>query len=120
EIAMQGKIPMRVRSNYSTEPGTLITSSKPEEADAEGRSDQLITGIAHMDDVTQIQIETGDEAGKHQLHVFKAMADAGISVDFINISAAKIIYTIPHSLTDKAVQILEALEYTPKITKNCA
>src|SRR5699024_5226096 len=31
EIAMERKIPMRVRSNYSKEPGTLVTASKPGE-----------------------------------------------------------------------------------------
>lgn len=120
EIAMQDKIPMRVRSNYSTEPGTLITASKPKDVETDSRHDQLMTGIAHVSDVTQIQVEIKGDAYSHQSDVFKAMADAGISVDFINISPTKIIYTIPHTLTDKAFHILETLGYAPETTTNCA
>lgn len=120
EIAMQGNIPMRVRSNYSMDPGTLVTASKTEELGVESRPDQLMTGIAHMSEVTQIQVEIKEDVNHHQSQVFKAMAEAGISVDFINISPTKVIYTIPHTLTDKAIHILESLAYEPKITKNCA
>lgn len=120
EIAMESKIPMRVRSNYSMEPGTLVTASETKETEEDNRSEQHMTGIAHMSDITHIQVETGDDADSHQPHVFKAMAEAGIPVDFINISPTKINYTIPHTLTDKAVRILKSLDYEPKITKNCA
>lgn len=119
EIAMQAKIPMRVRSTYSMDAGTLVTASRVEETGMDG-PDQLMTGIAHMSNITQVQVEMKEEAYRHQSHVFKAMAEAGISVDFINISPTKVVYTIPHTLTDKAVQILEALEYEPEITMNCA
>ncbi|MUV37789.1 Aspartate kinase [Lentibacillus sp. JNUCC-1] len=118
EIAMQDKIPMRVRSNYSSETGTLITETK--ETETESRTAQLMTGIAHMSEVTQIQIVINDEINHHQTLVFEAMADAGISVDFINVSQSKLIYTIPHKLMDKAVQILDSLGYEPEITQNCA
>lgn len=119
EIAMQAKIPMRVRSTYSRSPGTLITASRMEESEMDD-PDQLITGIAHMSHITQVQVEMKEEADYQQSQVFKAMAEAGISVDFINISPTKIVYTIPHGLTDKAIGILEALEYEPEVTKNCA
>ncbi|HLR03368.1 MAG TPA: aspartate kinase [Virgibacillus sp.] len=120
EIAMEGDIPMRVRSNYSMEPGTLVTAPDTGVAEMEARADQLMTGIAHMSEVTQIQVEIKEDVNYHQSQVFKAMAEAGISVDFINISPSKVIYTIPHTLTDKAIGILESLGYAPKITTNCA
>jgi len=119
EIAMQAKIPMRVRSTYSMEPGTLVTASRLEETEMDDTG-QLMTGIAHLSDITQVQVEIKEEAYLHQPQVFKAMAEAGISVDFINISPTKVVYTIPHILTEKAVQILESLEYEPEITRNCA
>src|SRR5699024_6280322 len=113
------KIPMRVRSTYSMEPGTLVTASRLEETEMDDTG-QLMTGIAHLSDITQVQVEIKEEAYLHQPQVFKAMAEAGISVDFINISPTKVVYTIPHILTEKAVQILESLEYEPEITRNCA
>src|SRR5699024_1640144 len=77
-------------------------------------------GIAHMSDITQVQVEMKEDTYHHQSQVFKAMAEAGISVDFINISPTKVVYTIPHALTDKAIRILESLAYEPEITRNCA
>lgn len=119
EIAMHAKIPMRVRSTYSRRPGTLVTASRMEEDGMED-SRQLVTGIAHMSSIAQIQVDMKEEANHHQSQVFKAMAEAGISVDFINISPTRVVYTIPHVLTDKAIQILEALAYEPQVIKNCA
>ncbi|WP_156289115.1 aspartate kinase [Oceanobacillus salinisoli] len=119
EIAMQAKIPMRVRSTYSLEPGTLVTSSREKEIGID-IPDRLITGIAHMSSITQIKVQTKEEVYRLQSDVFKSMAEAGISVDFINISPAGVIYTVPDILADKAVHILETLGFQPEITKNCA
>ncbi|CDQ40063.1 MULTISPECIES: aspartate kinase [Virgibacillus] len=117
EIAMQAKIPMRVRSTYSQEEGTLVTSSRVDGMDV---IDRLITGIAHISSITQIRVQTKEEAYGMQSDVFKAMAEAGISVDFITISPTGVIYTVPNAFTEKAVHILETLGFHPEITENCA
>lgn len=117
EIAMQGKIPMRVRSTYSKDAGTLVTSSRVEGMDI---TDRLITGIAHIDSITQIRVQTKEAEFGIQSDVFKAMAEAGISVDFITISPTEVIYTVPDIYTEKAVHILETLGFHPQITENCA
>ncbi|MGX9932747.1 aspartate kinase [Virgibacillus salarius] len=117
EIAMQAKIPMRVRSTYSQQGGTLVTSSRVEGMDV---ADRLITGIAHIANITQIRVQTKEEAYRMQSDVFKAMAEAGISVDFITISPTGVIYTVPNAFADKAVHILETLGFHPEITGNCA
>ncbi|KKE78417.1 aspartate kinase [Oceanobacillus caeni] len=119
EIAMQAKIPLRVRSTYSLEPGTLVTSSRVKEMGVDIQ-DRLVTGIAHMSSITQLKVQTKEEAYRLQSDVFKAMAEAGISVDFINISPAGVIYTVPNDLADKAVYVLETLGFKPEITRNCA
>src|SRR5699024_12538984 len=95
---MEGDIPMRVRSNYSIGPGTLVTAPDTGVAEMEARADQLMTGIAHMSEVTQIQVEIKEDVNYHQSQVFKAMAEARISVDFINISPSTVVYTSPHTL----------------------
>ncbi|GAA0445073.1 aspartate kinase [Lentibacillus halophilus] len=119
EIAMQAKIPMRVRSTYVKDEGTLITSSRIQEAGTD-ISDRLVTGIAHMSSITQIKVETEEQTSILQSDVFKAMAEAGISVDFINISPTGVLYTVPDAQTEKAVHILETMGFYPEITKNCA
>ncbi|SFA76739.1 aspartate kinase [Lentibacillus halodurans] len=119
EIAMQAEIPMRVRSTYVEDEGTLITASRIQEMGTD-IPDRLITGIAHMSSITQISVQTKDETHRIQSDVFKAMAEAGISVDFINISPTGVIYTVPDTHTKKAVHILKTLGFYPEITENCA
>ncbi|MDL4840118.1 aspartate kinase [Aquibacillus rhizosphaerae] len=119
EIAMQAKVPIRVRSTKSNEIGTLVTNSR-DTVKGKDIPDRLVTGIAHMSDITQIKVYAETEA--YQLHsqVFKVMAEAGISVDFINISPTGVVYTIPEIFTEKAVELLEDLSYKPETIRNCA
>lgn len=119
EVAMQADIPMRVRSTYSNEKGTLVTASGIQ-ASGTDISDRLVTGIAHIDSITQIKVKINKDAHHRQSGVFKAMAEAGISVDFINISPSEVIYTVESKLSDEAITILETLGYHLEITKNCA
>lgn len=119
EIAMQAKTPMRIRSTYMQDQGTLVTTSRIQEIGSD-IPDRLITGIAHLSSITQIRIQTKEEAHRLQSDVFKSMAEAGISVDFINISPTGVIYTVPQAHTKKAVEILETMGFQPEITENCA
>ncbi|WP_404452674.1 aspartate kinase [Virgibacillus necropolis] len=115
ELVMQANIPLHVRSTYSTETGTLVTNSSIKEI-----PDQLITGIAHMSSITQIKITNREEM--HRLHseVFKVLADAGISVDFISISPTGLLFTVPEDYTQTAVDLITNLSFHPQVTKSCA
>ncbi|CQR47644.1 Aspartokinase [Paraliobacillus sp. PM-2] len=119
EIAMQAKIPMRVRSTVSNDIGTLVTSSL-DEIKGKDITDRLITGIAHMSDITQIKVDTTENVDQLHSNVFKAMAEAGISVDFINISPNGVVYTIPQVFAEKAKQLLNQLHYQPEMIHHCA
>lgn len=119
EIAMQNNIPIRVRSNNSNQMGTLVTDTFNDEL---GRDfpDRLITGIAHMSNITQVKINSKEPSGLIHAHVFEAMAEASISVDFINIFPSGVIYTIPQMLSERAEKILLTLDYQPTLIHNCA
>lgn len=69
EITMKSKIPIRVRSNRSNEIGTLVTGSTD---DIEGIEipDRLITGIAHMANITQVKIEADQPSGLLHAQIF--------------------------------------------------
>jgi len=82
--------------------------------------DRLITGIAHLAGISQIKIETDTDAYKTQSRVFKAMAEANISVDFINISPNGVVYTIAAEQVMLAQDILRGLGLEPKVINNCA
>ncbi|WP_243386924.1 aspartate kinase [Bacillus kexueae] len=119
EIAMQAKVPLRIRSTYAKTEGTLVTSNETEKRGADVK-ERLITGIAHVADVTQIKVEASDGDYEFQTKIFKAMAKNGISVDFFNITPSGVVYTVNGNVTEEAVAILEQLGYTPVVNRRCA
>lgn len=119
EIAMAAKIPIRIRSTYSDGLGTLVTSLHREGRGSDIR-ERLVTGIAHLSKITQIRVQAKKDQYNLQTEVFKAMANASISVDFINISPNGVIYTVNEDMTDLAVTKLKEIGYEPKVIRNCA
>lgn len=119
EVAMQAKIPIRIRSTSESGTGTLITTST---SSILGRDidERPITGIAHVKNVSQIKVSAKKGEYDIQAKVFKAMATAGISVDFINIHPFGVAYTVPNHLTDTAIQVLVDMNLDPKVLRNCA
>lgn len=119
EIAMQAKVPIRIRSTYSDGLGTLVTflDQKNQGADI---FDRLVTGIAHVPNVTQIKVFAKEDQYDVQTEVFKAMAEESISVDFININPTGVVYTVNEQDHGKAVSILYELGYEPEVVENCA
>jgi aspartate kinase len=120
EIAMQGKVPIRVRSTYSDSLGTLVTSSPEQGSAATDIQDRLITGIAHVPNVTQIKVTSKEHTYDLHSQVFKAMANNEISVDFINISPNGVVYTVSDDVAPKAIEVLHGIGYDPSITSSCA
>ncbi|ANB57442.1 aspartate kinase, monofunctional class [Anoxybacillus sp. B7M1] len=119
EIAMQAKVPLRVRSTYSDSLGTLVTSSVKPNKGSDVR-ERLVTGIAHVANVTQIKVQAKEGHYELQSDVFSAMANEGISVDFINISPNGVVYTVAGDMTDRAISALRKIGYEPSVTRGCA
>jgi aspartate kinase len=119
EIAMNAKVPLRIRSTYSDQPGTLVTAIK---RFGKGRDiqERLITGITYMDNVSQIKVKAREGEYDFQAKVFKAMAGEHISVDFFNISPQDIVYTVNDQATDRAISALQKLGFEPECKKGCA
>ncbi|MDZ5781857.1 aspartate kinase [Marinococcus luteus] len=120
EIAMQGKVPIRIRSTSTKEPGTLITSML---GGAPGRevAERLITGIAHIPSLTQISV-TADAAQSEDMHarVFQRMESLGLSVDFINIGLESAVFTVPDPHAKIAVDALEEDGWSLSAVPHCA
>ncbi|GIN70418.1 aspartokinase [Bacillus sp. J14TS2] len=119
EIAMHAKIPIRIKSTYTDTPGTLVTSLSAQ-AQQYDVKERLVTGIAYVPNVSQIKVRANDGEYNLQSDVFKAMANEGISIDFINISPNNVIYTVPSTVLQKAVAALEKIGYIPTVEDNCA
>ncbi|WP_057763257.1 aspartate kinase [Cytobacillus praedii] len=119
EIAMQAKIPIRIRSNYSDGLGTLVTTINKEGRGTDIR-ERLVTGIAHLSHVTQIKVIAKKDQYNLQAEVFQAMANEEISVDFINIYPNGVNYTVTEEMSDKAISILKNLGHNPIVEFDCA
>jgi aspartate kinase len=119
EIAMNAKIPLRIRSTYSDQPGTLVTSIRKVK-EGNDVQERLITGITYVDQVTQIEVTAKEGDFNFQKSVFKAMAEHQISVDFFNISPKSIVYTVSDSVTDSAISILREQGFNPVVKRGCA
>ncbi|WP_124727525.1 aspartate kinase [Staphylospora marina] len=120
EIAAQANIPIRVRSTMSDHPGTLVTNLSEIGRLAGEVRDLTIIGITQMPGVTQVKIRLKQGEYDSQLKVFKAMADAGISVDFISVNPSEIAYTVYDELADQAEAILRDLGLQPELLPQCA
>ena len=119
EIAMQAKVPIRIRSTYSDNPGTLVTALNKENRGSDIK-ERVVTGIAHVSNVTQIKVYAKKDQYNLQAEVFKAMANEKISVDFINISPNAVIYTVTEEMADRAVNVLKRLGHEPAVEHHCA
>ncbi|GAA4871973.1 aspartate kinase [Paenibacillus vulneris] len=120
EVAMNASIPIRVRSTFSKDPGTLVTHPDAISQDRNVIQDRFVTGIASFSNTSQIQVAAGEGVYDLQLQVFKAMAQHHISVDFINVNPSGVVYTVYDHELDRAVRILNELGYKPQCTSNCA
>lgn len=119
EIAMQAKVPLRIRSTYSDSPGTLVADIQETNRGSD-ITDRPITGIAHLSPVTQFKVFPKKDQYNLQTEVFQSMANEKISVDFINISPSGVIYTVSDEMTDKAIAVLRKLGHEPSLERNCA
>ncbi|WP_043933305.1 aspartate kinase [Bacillus sp. EB01] len=119
EIAMQAKVPMRIRSTYSDGLGTLVTGQVRSVAGADIK-ERPVTGIAHVPHVTQIRVNAKKDQYNLQAEVFKAMANERISVDFINISPVGVVYTVSEDSAGKAIEVLNSIGHEPIVERGCA
>ena len=119
EIAMQAKVPIRIRSTYSEGLGTLVTSLNKNNRGSDIK-ERVVTGIAHVSNISQIKVFAKKDQYYLQAEVFKAMANERISVDFINISPNDVIYTVTEEMTDRAIQVLNELGHDPVVERHCA
>lgn len=123
EIAMQRNIPLRIKCTFSDAPGTLVTNLQADmSVGTDIIGDRIITGIAHTPNVTQICVPTQSlpDILIANKQIFKGMALADISVDFISVQPEAVLYTVQDNEAEKAIKILENLGFDPSIVPSCA
>lgn len=120
EVAMQANLPIRVRSTFHEDEGTLVANFDTMQTNRSEVQDRHVTGIAHVPHVTQITVPNFDKSFDMQLKVFKAMAERQISVDFINVNPSGVMYTVFDHVADRAAAALQDMGYDPVLLPGCA
>ncbi len=109
EYARRYGVPLRVRSSFTDNPGTLVTGSM-EDIPVE---QAIITGVAHDRSEAKVTITGVPDLPGMAARIFRVVADAEINIDMVlqNISVAQnrtdITFTLPRSDGRTAVTALE-------------
>lgn len=121
ELAMQHNVPLRVRSTFADTPGTLVTYSVEAASTlvSELRPQGVITGVAQVPAMAQIQVETdpGDPRGVEML---RRLAAAGISLDLFNISPERKQFCVAEGRAARAEAIVLEMGLHPRVRTGCA
>lgn len=111
EFARRHKVPLRVRSTFSQDPGTLVYTS----TSGDDMEEPIVSGVASDDTQSKITvIGIPDRPGK-AAEVFQVVAEAGANIDMIvqNVSTTEnhlsdISFTLLHSDRHRVVEALKA------------
>jgi aspartate kinase len=113
EYARRYGVPLRVRSSYSTKPGTLVAGSI-EEIPVE---QALITGVSHDMSEAKITVTDVPDYKGAAARIFRAVADADIDIDMVLQNASRtssgvtdITFTLSKDNGPSAVAALERIK----------
>ncbi|AOM83134.1 aspartate kinase [Salisediminibacterium beveridgei] len=118
EVAMQAKVPIRIRSIHSKAPGTLISVSTSGQPGLD-LEEKLVTGITHVGKLSRIKVSVNGMKYE-QSKVFETLAEAGISVDFIHIHPDGAAFTVPEHLGFRTKELLTEIGLTVSEDKGVA
>ncbi|MHC1710554.1 MAG: aspartate kinase [Solidesulfovibrio sp.] len=108
ELAKKFNVPVRVRSTFTDDPGTLVTSEDTE------MEDVLVSGIAYDKDQCRITVRNVMDQPGVAAAIFAPIADAGVLVDMIIQNTGRdgrtdMTFTISRGHLDKTMSILDKL-----------
>lgn len=121
EIAMQARVPLRIKSTFQDGPGTLITYSVEAAGTSwsELHSGGPVTGVTHVSGLAQVSI-TATEGGPALQSAFRTLADCGISVDLINVSPGSARFCVEERKQHQARLLLTEIGLEPAVRSGCA
>ncbi len=106
EIANRFNIPLRVKSTFSSDPGTEVVRT----ADANKRG---ITGVTHSGKLVYLQFDFGDVEPDHlrqlESSVYAMMARYGLNLFMMNLSPQGIGFAVPREQYPTAKDLLDGL-----------
>jgi aspartate kinase len=114
ELALASGLAVRVRNTYSDHPGTRVADI------AAYCPDRVATAVSHNDGVARIRVALPAPEGTRahmaaQARVYRAMADASVSLDMFTPVGETLVFSIPEKSLDKACAVLSTLGMTYRV-----
>ena len=111
EAAMAGGVPVRIRSTFTSAPGTLVTFSEEIEA---RRTGVVATAVTHVGGLARVRATLPDDAddptgAQAQMRIYRAMAEAGISLDMFTPLERILAFSLNAASLPQAQSVLDAL-----------
>ncbi|NPV71294.1 MAG: aspartate kinase [Firmicutes bacterium] len=123
EICRRASIPLRIRSTFSESPGTLVAGAvEPGRKWPEIAAARPVTAIAHLCPVAQFKVPatTGEDgAGAGGRRLFRALAEAGISVDMITVTPEMNCFIVPEAVAERASAVVSSIGLEPGLKRGC-
>lgn len=116
EMAMQKNIPLVVRRTAGQHPGTRITNT----ALYEGSRQHPVTGVAHRSSIAQVAVIPEHSLPGLAAHIFAMLAEAGISIDLINVSPDSLLFAVREADADAVQQLLQDSPVRLRVRPACA
>ncbi len=124
EVAMQKGIPLRIRSTFTDGPGTLITNAQLRKGieTTTFKDGRIITGIAQITKVAQLHLSLEEEKSTAhiKLEILKAVADAQINIDLINVLPTEVAFIVKETKVEKALEVLKPIAPNIIVKRDCA
>lgn len=116
EYAMRANIPLVIKNTFSDEPGTYIVQNIENIYDKD-KHHRVLTSVAHRYHRTQFKIHEPHAKGENLLGT---IADAGISIDLINIFPHEALFTVDESDQKVLSTLLTEKDYDYEVLPRCA
>ena len=118
EIAMRSNIPIVIRNTNSDYNGTLITNYHRTRSYIDENT-RIVTSVANINNRMQIKITlTKDGDNNHEL-VFDSIANAGVSIDMINIYPNQVFFIIDEKDKEKLEEVLNKFNFNYELLESC-
>lgn len=122
EIARQARVPLRVRSTFDDELGTLIGGPRLVDMWQSRRPENSVVGVTDRADIGEVIVETpqGPERSAVEASLFESLADNGISADMISVSPGRVAFIVDRPKLRDAGKALDALGLTYRLRDDVA
>ncbi len=112
EIARQFSVPIRIRSTFSANPGTLVVGGhRAMDPWAHRDPDHAVTGITQLEDLVQFLVRSPTGSPPDwPYRLFSALGDRGVSVDLVNLFPDHAYFCVPGQVAPATEETMRHLD----------